>query len=450
MKFHLKIEERFLIFTIVVLLVVGMGLYQTLRGNIKKILIDEKSQELSSITTKHAYLSLKPEDFTNPNQDETNQVFEMLYQMINLDGVIRIKVYNKNGLIIYSDEPKIIGQKFTNSQLSEALTGQNTTIIKERSGQENAYEQGYSNLLEVYTPIFFEGRQVGVIELYHNLDKLFLKIDKYKNYSLALILFAFVCLFLGEYWSFKSTSARLAAGHKKELEASERIAKLKDEFVFMAAHELRAPATVVKGYIDLINSETDDSRQSIIPYIKKVGDANERLIILINDLLEIARTESGRSVIAVKPVAITPIIKEEIERYDQLAKGQRIKIEYLTSEHLPEVLANEDKLREIIANLITNAIKYGKHDGNVIIRNEMRKGSVYTHITDDGMGISAEDQKNLFQKFFRCSGSACDIAGTGLGLFITKELVERMGGKIWVTSEPGQGSTFSFKLPLSI
>ncbi len=450
MRLTLKIEERFLLFTIAVLIVVGVCLYLTLRTNIENILIEEKSYELSAITAKHATLSLKPEDFTNPNPDETARTFTMLYQMIDLDGVTRIKVYNKSGKIIYSDEPRLIGKNYQNPQLNEALSGQQSTIVKESAEIENAYEQGFDKYLEIYTPIFIDGHQVGVIELYYDLNELLLKINKYNSYSLALILFTFLSLFLGEYWSFKSTSSRLEESHKKELESAERIAKLKDEFVFMAAHELRAPATVIKGYVDLLNTSADASCKKIMPYVEKIYDSNERLIVLINDLLEIARTESGRTSVAVKPITLSPIIRDEIARYSQLAKGQKIKIEYLPNEHIPEVLANEDKLREIASNLITNAIKYGKQGGNVIISHEMRNGAVVTHVADDGIGISDSDQKNLFQKFFRCSGSACNVAGTGLGLFITKELIERMNGKIWVDSEPGRGSTFSFKLPPAI
>lgn len=452
MRFTLKTEERFLLFTIVALIVVGTGIYHTLRANIRNILIEEKAQELSMVTAKHAALSLKPEDFINLDQETTDMTFDMFYEMISLDGVIRIKVYDKLGTIIYSDEPKLIGKKYSNQQLNEALSGQQVSLVKksEENELENAYEQKFPNLLEIYTPISLVGSQAGVIELYYDLDKLVNKTDKYENYSLVLILISFLGLFLSEYWSFKSTSSQLSSAHQKELESAERIAKLKDEFVFMAAHELRAPATVIKGYVDLLNSAADDSCEKIMPYVEKINDSNERLVVLINDLLEIARTESGRTNITMKPLSLIPIIKDEIERYRQLAKGQKIKIEYLPNEHIPDVIANEDKLKEISSNLITNAIKYGKHGGNVIVSHELKHGFVVTHVADDGIGINAEDQKNLFQKFFRCSSSSGSIAGTGLGLFITKELVERMNGKIWVSSHPGQGSTFSFKLPPAI
>jgi signal transduction histidine kinase len=399
---------------------------------------------------KHAEIGLESGAFTNPNQAETSHAFDMLYRMVNIDGVVRIKVYNNKGVIIHSDESQIIGKKYQDDLLDIALSGQTASEVKDTTEEENASEQQYKQVLEVYTPILFKGRQEGVIELYYDMTDLNTKIDQYENFRLALLLFTFLSLFLGVYWNFKSTSRRLFDAHKQELGSAERIAKLKDEFVFMAAHELRAPATVIKGYVDMLNSTADDACKKIMPYVEKIYESNERLIVLINDLLEIARTESGRSSIAVKPVTLMPIIEKEIERYSQLAKGQKIKIEYLPSEHIPDVMANEDKLIEIISNLLTNAIKYGKRGGNVIISHELRNGAVVTHVADDGIGISAEDQKNLFQKFFRCSSSSQNIAGTGLGLFITKELVERMGGKIWVISDFGHGATFSFKLPPSI
>lgn len=445
-----KTEERFLILTIAVLIIFGAGLYFILRTSLTNILINDKVNDLELLIRRHAEIDLAPEDFTNPNRMETSHVFDMLYRMINIEGVVRIKVYDTEGMIIHSDESRLIGKRFQNELLTSALTGRTASKVKIPTDQENQYEQQYKEILEVYTPISFQGKQAGVIELYYDMTSLNAQMDQYENFRLALLLFTFLSLFLGVYWNFKTTSRQLTAAHKQELGSAERIAKLKDEFVFMAAHELRAPATVIKGYVDMLNSVADSSCDKIMPYVQKIFESNERLIVLINDLLEIARTESGRSTIAVKPVTLMPIIKAEIERYSQLAKGQKIKIEYLPSEHIPDVMANEDKLIEIMSNLLTNAIKYGKRGGNVIISHELRNGAVVTHVADDGNGISAEDQKNLFQKFFRCSSSSQNIAGTGLGLFITKELVERMGGKIWVDSDTGHGATFSFKLPPAI
>lgn len=229
-----------------------------------------------------------------------------------------------------------------------------------------------------------------------------------------------------------------------------RVDQLKNEFVFVAAHELRNPVTAIKLLLDII---FEDKRLAIEPvlrgYLDKVQEANTRLLQLVDDLLEVSRTEAGQLKIQVGPQDIVAHISGIIAEMRPSALTKNVVIDYAPPAKLPEVSADSNKLKEIVGNLISNAIKYNIDGGCVTISHEVAGKELVTRVADTGIGISDEDQKKLFGKFWRSEDLAVRAqAGTGLGLFIVKELVERMGGRIWVESKKGKGSTFSFSLPI--
>ncbi len=229
-----------------------------------------------------------------------------------------------------------------------------------------------------------------------------------------------------------------------------RLEELKSEFVYIAAHELRAPVTAIKGYVSLLTENTAKNRITIeaAEFLDRIGKANEGLVHLINDLLEVARSDAGKIEIAVTSVDVGITTERVIKTLSVLAEQKAITIEYQMVK--TNVLADVDKLKEILTNLISNAIKYTLGKGGITIWHEIKENMVITHVEDTGMGISVEAQKKLFEKFYRVKAKGTEeVTGTGLGLFIVKQLVEKMHGKIWMESIEGKGSTFSFSLPMS-
>ncbi len=226
-----------------------------------------------------------------------------------------------------------------------------------------------------------------------------------------------------------------------------RLQELKNEFVFIAAHELRTPVTAIRGYLSLIQEESSQLTDEMKKWIETVWNSNERLVKLVNDILEIARSDVGKMKVEVVPVEITAPIEQVMSEVQTLADDKNIIIRYDKPEYVPQVLGDTQRIAEIVMNFISNAIKYTKDGGLVKVTHDITETHVITSVTDNGLGISAEDKKHLFEKFFRVETDATkDIQGTGLGLFITKELVEKQGGKVEVVSEIGKGSTFSFSL----
>lgn len=229
-----------------------------------------------------------------------------------------------------------------------------------------------------------------------------------------------------------------------------RLQELKNEFVFIAAHELRSPVTIINGYIYMISEDKASHllTADIKNYLKEIKNANQRLAQLVTDLLTVARSEAGSIVIEVAPLVLEDSISQHLSEMKILADEKSITIQYERPSNLPHVLGDNQRIREIMVNLVGNAIKYSPQSAPIIVSHEVKEKEIITHVKDNGFGMSTEAQKKLFEKFYRIrTEKTASVPGTGLGLFIVKQLVEKMNGHIWVVSEEHKGSTFSFSLP---
>jgi signal transduction histidine kinase len=244
----------------------------------------------------------------------------------------------------------------------------------------------------------------------------------------------------------------LGIAFNKMIAGLKQLQQLKDEFVFIAAHELRTPVAAIKGYLSLVlEGIAGPVSDAVKKFINKVMNANARLIRLVDDLLEVARSEAGRLTVEVRSTDIALPIQAVLTELKPLADEKSIEFMYSPPFGLPKVLADENRVKEIMVNLVGNAIKYTVGAGTVTISHEVWDNALITHIKDTGIGMSKEEQKKLFEKFYRIQNEKTrDVTGTGLGLFIVKQIVEKMNGKIWCESEEGKGSTFSFSLPIAV
>ena len=233
----------------------------------------------------------------------------------------------------------------------------------------------------------------------------------------------------------------------RSLERLREFDRLKNEFIAIVSHELRTPLTSVYGAaMTLQLRELDDERRDAL--LKIVSTESMRLARLLEDILWVSRLDSGRADIAIAPVEPVALASEVVE-----AARSRLPpvlaVEFDRPDDLPHVAADPDKLRQILVNLVENAVKYSDA-GCIEVRLASIDGSVRFSVRDQGLGISDADQLRIFEKFHRLDPQMRrGVGGTGLGLYICRELVERMDGRIWVESEPGVGSTFSFELPVA-
>jgi len=228
------------------------------------------------------------------------------------------------------------------------------------------------------------------------------------------------------------------------------IQKLRDEFVFIAAHELRSPVTSIRGAIEII-FEAPDFPKYLREDLEIASLASDQLGKLVNDLLQVARFEAGAMKIEVESLDIIPLINTVIKELSPSVNKKHVQVNMKADEEDPVmVLGDPQKTREVVTNLLSNAIKYNRENGSVDISLLKQDSSVTIEFKDTGYGIPKEQQDKIFQKFYRVKASETrEVLGTGLGLFITRMLVEKMGGRITFTSVEGKGSTFVVSLPIA-
>ena len=237
----------------------------------------------------------------------------------------------------------------------------------------------------------------------------------------------------------------------RDITAEREIADMKNEFVSTVSHELRTPLTSIKGYVDLIldgsAGEINEVQQDFLGIVKENSD---RLVELINEMLDISRIESGRVHLRVEPMGIAESIDGSVDTFRAVLAQTGRSIEIHVPANLPPVIADRDRVGQVMINLLSNALKYSPGGGRVDVTASHNGDFVTVAITDQGLGIGKEDLKRLFTKFYRVdSAMTREIGGTGLGLSICKNIIELLGGEITVKSKLGSGSTFSFTLPVA-
>lgn len=233
----------------------------------------------------------------------------------------------------------------------------------------------------------------------------------------------------------------------------EDIDKMKNEFISMASHELRTPMTAMIGYIDLLREITQkrnaEEAKEEMHYLENMNYSVERLNQLVEDILEVSRIEQGRIAVNIEKINLKAIIEKVAESSQLMAKKKNLEFNYVKNDLSP-VMADSARVEQIMINLVGNAIKYTP-SGKVEILIKEDGEFVYLIVADTGLGISAPEINKLFAKFYRIKdNNTAGISGTGLGLWISKQLANRMDGDISVESIVGVGSHFTLKLKKAI
>ena len=251
-----------------------------------------------------------------------------------------------------------------------------------------------------------------------------------------------------------------------EAEALRQLNQMKSDFALRASHELRTPSTAIKGYVEtLLRPDMALDRRQQVQIFKDMDAVSDRLNRLLQDVLNVARLESGALDLKKEVLALRPLLQRTARRLRRQNSEQRLVVEF--DSNLSKVLGDKDRTEDILENLIANAFKYSPKEGTITVsaRNNLPTEEadrisatepraepaefVTVSVADEGIGISAAEVPKLFQQFYQVRGKGgVRSDGMGIGLFICKSYVEAMGGEIWVESEEGKGSTFSFTIPV--
>ena len=240
-------------------------------------------------------------------------------------------------------------------------------------------------------------------------------------------------------------------------ERLQELDKLKDSFLSTVSHELRTPLTSIKSFSEILLAyeEDRDTQKEFLTIIKEESD---RLTRLINDFLDLSKIESGRMQWEMVELSIAEVIKTAVNTTQALAAKSGLEVKVELSPNLPAVVCDKDRLVQVMTNLLSNAIKFTPEGGKIEVRARLGKDEkskqksdmMMVSVTDSGIGIDPKEYDSIFEKFKQVGDTLTDKPkGTGLGLPICKEIIEHFGGRLWVESQPGKGSTFFFTLPLT-
>lgn len=239
-------------------------------------------------------------------------------------------------------------------------------------------------------------------------------------------------------------------GIERDVTQLREVDRMKTEFISLASHQLRTPLSAMKWFLEmLLDGDLGDLSTEQMNMLRNINASNERMIDLVNTLLDISRIESGRLVIDAVPTDITELVtglRHELEPLMQ-AKNQTLTI--AIADNLPQVTIDPRLIRQVYMNLLTNAVKYSAHSTTITVHVFVKEGMIISTVQDQGYGIDVSEREHIFEKFYRAKSAVkAEAEGSGLGLYLVKSIVETSGGTMWLESEPWQGSSFSFSLPI--
>ena len=243
----------------------------------------------------------------------------------------------------------------------------------------------------------------------------------------------------------------------RDITEAKEIERLKDELISNVSHELRTPLTSIKGAVEILLTYQDEDPAMQAEFLGIIDKESDRLARLIEDVLDIARLQSGQVQFRLSEVEVPDVIEAAVRSTHSLTTQKDLKVAILLNDDLPKVFSDQDRLVQVVTNLLSNAIKFTPNGGSIQVQSGLSPitspdtdvAMVEISVSDDGVGIDESEIGNIFNRFQQAGDTiSSSPQGSGLGLHISREIVEHLGGKIWVESRPGSGSTFFFTVPV--
>lgn len=231
-----------------------------------------------------------------------------------------------------------------------------------------------------------------------------------------------------------------------ELMQSRLLEEKKDEFISIASHEFKTPITTIKAFTQIALSACKDCPEDVYMYLTKMDQSVNKLTFLLNELLDVSKLHTGKLSLSTTEINMQEILPEILDSIQHITNTHKI---ILKQNAVAKITIDVVRIEQVITNLINNAAKYSPGKDKIVVESIVSEGSVVISFTDYGIGIPAGELDKVFERFYRVDELSTRFSGLGIGLFVSSEIIEQHGGKIWVESTDGEGSTFSFSLPLT-
>ena len=416
---------------LVVFVSVGIALYTVVQNDVRQA--EEGSAQMHAEFVANSILRyvLQPADLTAPPADQRQlELTQLVQQRVLVDPTVRVKIWSSGGTVLFSDDPRLAGTHFPNTEVTEAFQGRTVSEVEDTSRPENVYERSLGpKLFSTYIPISLDGSTSGrpeaVVEIYQRYSRIQAGIDQ-----------------------LQLERAQLDVDRKVDELAQANLAlyesnRLKSDFLATMSHELRTPLNSILGFSEVLKSggQLTDKQHRWVGNIRSSG---RQLLNVINELLDFSRAEAGQLKVARERVGVQPVVEVVLEQLRPMADAGEVSL--VGGVENLQVLADPVRLQQVLTNLVNNAVKFTPPQGRVRVVTRGREGWVEIRVIDSGIGIPAEELERIFEPFTRVEGGTDRREGSGLGLSLSRKLIEAMGGMLGVESTPGQGSSFTVRL----
>jgi signal transduction histidine kinase len=486
---HARLEEpvhgphlvlRFALYSGLVLLAAGLAIFWAVNHEVAHRAERTLQTQAQTITKDSLSRHLHASDFEGPVAPARRAELDMLFrQDILIPGVVGARLVNRDGTITYSALHRLIGTRVHYApELDAVLQGdfrRHVTHTVSWQGQQNV--KVVQSLLPVRTAA--SSTPVGALEFDQDYHSVTVSVGDARLQLALLLGLALLTLYVALFPILRRVTRQLEARNARlrehaeergrllqaeraartESEAVQRLLseqndrlreldRLKDEFVSLVSHELRTPLTSIRGYIELLLEDLEPSETGRRRYLEVVERNSQRLLELVSDLLFLAQVEAGKLAIEREPVDLGEVVEECVEASAPVADSKGIALAAHVG-RVPKLDGDRARLAQMLDNLVSNALKFTPKGGRVDVRLDVEGETALLEIEDTGVGIPLEQQGRLFERFFRSSTATENaIPGTGLGLTITKAIVERHGGRIEIESRENHGTVVRVGLPL--
>ena len=476
-----RLVLRFAIYTGIVLLAAGLATLWIVNREVAKRAEGVVETHARAVAEETLRRQLRPSDFEAPVSGPRRTTLDSLFRSgVLIPGAVDALLVNRDGTITYAARHRLIGSRIVDARGQAGAFGGRSTrevrrVVPWRGGRS-------VKVLRSVIPVraTSSSQPVGVLELDQDYRTAGVSIGDARNRLALILALALLALYASLFPILRRVTSQLEARNRRlrehaeergrlleaeraaraEAEAVQRLLSeqnerlreldgLKDEFVSLVSHELRTPLTSIRGYVELLLEDARELTEDQRRFLRIVDRNSDRLLHLVSDLLFLAQIEAGKLAIEVGEVELEQLVEECIETSSPAADSKGIELNVFV-ERLPTMQGDRTRLTQALDNLVSNALKFTPSGGRVDVRLRAVDGVALLEVEDTGLGIPEDEQQQLFERFFRSSRATENaIPGTGLGLTITKAIVERHGGRIRLESTESAGTTVRVELPLS-
>lgn len=448
-----SLVTRFSVVSLLLILGVGLLAAQVVAAQLRSFALSQEAEALAVDASSRIERSLRAEDLQRPlTKARLAEIDQLIHDQALGVGTVGVSLWRGDRVAAYSTDPSSVGRSGKDDEnLQVALGGEIAKEIRSRDRVEITLGPSIHDVMEIYVPLRFGGSKVvGAFELYRDLSDVDARVQAVQNAMFLALGGGLTVLFIALLLVVRGASRqlRLQSDELALFAARQEANRLQTEFVGIVSHELRTPLTALLGFSELLlNDKVPESDRR--EWTGLLHSGAQRLRHLVEQLLDVSRTDEARRELRLTPVLVDEATVEALESFVALPDGLDLTQYYEPG--LPPVLADHEKLVQILTNLISNAVKYSPDGGRITIDARRNGPMVRIDVSDQGLGIPSSETDNIFNRFHRVDDERRrSITGTGLGLYITRQLVEMHGGNVSVYSLGARrGSTFTVELPIA-